>query len=268
METVAPGDEVFCGNSAPCGVCRSVPARAREPVRGPALPAGRVRGEAARPRAGRPAQPAPAPRRPVARARPAGRAARLRRARARRRGDPPRRPRGHPRRRLARADAVRRWPPPRARGRSCSTRTRSGSPSPRASAPPTPCARPAAQRTSSGCASSRTAAATWLVIEAVGRPEAWELAVAMAAPGGTVNLFGGCARDSTFTVPTVRVHYEEVALIGTYHHTPALPRPRARRARRRRVAVGRAGRAGDRPRCSCRTRSRGACTPPCRRSTP
>ncbi len=61
----------------------------------------------------------------------------------------------------------------------------------------------------------------WLVIEAVGRPEAWELAVAMAAPGGTVNLFGGCARDSTFTVPTARVHYEEVTLLGTYHHTPA-----------------------------------------------
>ncbi|MDA0161552.1 alcohol dehydrogenase catalytic domain-containing protein [Solirubrobacter ginsenosidimutans] len=59
-----------------------------------------------------------------------------------------------------------------------------------------------------------------LVVEAVGRPESWELAVAMAAPGGTVNLFGGCARDSTFTVPTARVHYEEVTLLGTYHHAP------------------------------------------------
>ena len=59
-----------------------------------------------------------------------------------------------------------------------------------------------------------------LVLEAVGRPEAWELAVAMAAPGGTVNLFGGCARDTTFTVPTARVHYEQVTLLGTYHHAP------------------------------------------------
>ena len=59
-----------------------------------------------------------------------------------------------------------------------------------------------------------------LVIEAVGRPEAWELAVAMAAPGGTVNLFGGCARGSTFSVPTARVHYDEVTLLGTYHHAP------------------------------------------------
>ena len=59
-----------------------------------------------------------------------------------------------------------------------------------------------------------------LVVEAVGRPEAWELAVSMAAPGATVSLFGGCARDSTFTVPTARVHYEEVTLTGTYHHAP------------------------------------------------
>ncbi|HET6548141.1 MAG TPA: alcohol dehydrogenase catalytic domain-containing protein [Solirubrobacter sp.] len=59
-----------------------------------------------------------------------------------------------------------------------------------------------------------------LVIEAVGRPQAWELAVAMAAPGGTVNLFGGCARGSTFAVPTARVHYDEVTLLGTYHHAP------------------------------------------------
>ena len=59
-----------------------------------------------------------------------------------------------------------------------------------------------------------------LVIEAVGRPETWELAIATAAPGGTVNLFGGCARGSTVDVPTARVHYEEVTLLGTYHHAP------------------------------------------------
>jgi L-iditol 2-dehydrogenase len=59
-----------------------------------------------------------------------------------------------------------------------------------------------------------------LVFEAVGRPDTWELAVAMACPGGTVNLFGGCARDTTFTVPTERVHYDEVTLLGTYHHAP------------------------------------------------
>jgi L-iditol 2-dehydrogenase len=59
-----------------------------------------------------------------------------------------------------------------------------------------------------------------LVIEAVGRAEAWELAVAMTAPGGTANLFGGCARGTTVALPTERVHYEEVRVLGTYHHAP------------------------------------------------
>jgi L-iditol 2-dehydrogenase len=59
-----------------------------------------------------------------------------------------------------------------------------------------------------------------LVIEAVGRPESWELAVAMTAPGGIANLFGGCAPGTTFTLSTARVHYEGVRVLGTYHHSP------------------------------------------------
>jgi len=58
------------------------------------------------------------------------------------------------------------------------------------------------------------------VFEAVGRPAAWELAIEMARPGGVVILFGGCPRDSRVAVPTYRVHYEEVRLQGSYHHTP------------------------------------------------
>jgi len=58
------------------------------------------------------------------------------------------------------------------------------------------------------------------VFEAVGRPEAWELAIEMARPGGVVNLFGGCPRDSRVAVPTYRIHYEELHLQGSYHHTP------------------------------------------------
>jgi L-iditol 2-dehydrogenase len=58
-----------------------------------------------------------------------------------------------------------------------------------------------------------------IVLEAVGRPAAWELAVQMAAPGGTVNLFGGCPRGTEFSMRTARVHYEEVTILGTYHHT-------------------------------------------------
>ena len=61
----------------------------------------------------------------------------------------------------------------------------------------------------------------------------------MAAPGGTVNLFGGCARESTFTIPTARVHYEQVTLLGTYHHTPRYLARALRGPGRERVPVGR-----------------------------
>ena len=82
-------------------------ARAREPVRGPALRARGLRREAARARADRAREPSPATARPVAQARAPGRAARLRGARDRRLRRPPRRPGDDPRRRVARPHAVR-----------------------------------------------------------------------------------------------------------------------------------------------------------------
>jgi len=58
------------------------------------------------------------------------------------------------------------------------------------------------------------------VVEAVGRPEAWEAAVAIARPGGEVLLYGGCAAGTTVTLPTFPLHYGELAIRGSYHHTP------------------------------------------------
>jgi len=58
------------------------------------------------------------------------------------------------------------------------------------------------------------------VVEAVGRPDAWEAAVAIARPGGEVLLYGGCAPGSTVTLPTFPLHYGELAIRGSYHHTP------------------------------------------------
>ena len=106
-----------------------------------------------------------------------------------------------------------------------------------------------------------------LAIEAVGRPEAWELAVAMTAPGGTANLFGGCAPGSSFTIPTARVHYEGVRVLGTYHHAPALHSPGARRPRRRRLAVGASCAARRSASTTCPPRWPAGSTTPCRRST-
>jgi L-iditol 2-dehydrogenase len=59
-----------------------------------------------------------------------------------------------------------------------------------------------------------------VVIEAVGRPEAWEWTVEMVRKGGTVNFFGGCASGSKVQLDTNRLHYSEITLKATFHHTP------------------------------------------------
>ena len=63
-----------------------------------------------------------------------------------------------------------------------------------------------------------------VVIEAVGRPEAWEWAIDMARKGGTVNFFGGCAKGSKVQLNTERLHYSEITLKATFHHTPEMVR--------------------------------------------
>lgn len=59
-----------------------------------------------------------------------------------------------------------------------------------------------------------------VTIDATGRPEAWEQAVASVARGGSVVFFGGCAPGTAIALDTRRVHYEELTLLGTFHHTP------------------------------------------------
>jgi L-iditol 2-dehydrogenase len=63
-----------------------------------------------------------------------------------------------------------------------------------------------------------------VVFEAVGSDDAWEDAVALARPGGTVVLFGGLPRDARPPVDAYRLHYEELTLRGSFHHTPATVR--------------------------------------------
>jgi len=62
------------------------------------------------------------------------------------------------------------------------------------------------------------------VVEAVGHPDAWEAAVGIARAGGEVLLYGGCAPGTTVTLPTFPLHYGELAIRGSYHHTPAAVR--------------------------------------------
>ena len=59
-----------------------------------------------------------------------------------------------------------------------------------------------------------------VVIEATGIPTVWEKAIACARPGATVNLFGGCPKDTTITLNTEQVHYSEITIKGVFHNTP------------------------------------------------
>lgn len=60
-----------------------------------------------------------------------------------------------------------------------------------------------------------------VAIEAVGKPETWQLAVAMLRRGGTVNFFGGCPSDSQVALDTQLLHYSELTCKASFHHTPA-----------------------------------------------
>jgi L-iditol 2-dehydrogenase len=63
-----------------------------------------------------------------------------------------------------------------------------------------------------------------VTFDATGRPEVWEQAVAAAGRGATVVFFGGCAPGTSIALDTRRVHYEELTLLGAFHHTPELIR--------------------------------------------
>jgi L-iditol 2-dehydrogenase len=63
-----------------------------------------------------------------------------------------------------------------------------------------------------------------IVIEAVGGEQAWSDAVSLVRPGGTVVLFGGLPRDARPSVDAYRLHYDELTLRGSFHHTPATVR--------------------------------------------
>jgi L-iditol 2-dehydrogenase len=63
-----------------------------------------------------------------------------------------------------------------------------------------------------------------IAIEAVGKPETWQEAVELVRKGGTVNFFGGCAANTHVALDTNRIHYSDITLRATFHHTPAICR--------------------------------------------
>jgi len=73
-------------------------------------------------------------------------------------------------------------------------------------------------------AETGTGAAADVVIEAVGSERAWIDAIELVRPGGTVVMFGGLPRDARPPVDAYRLHYEELMVRGSFHHTPATVR--------------------------------------------
>jgi L-iditol 2-dehydrogenase len=63
-----------------------------------------------------------------------------------------------------------------------------------------------------------------VTVDVTGRTEVWDLAVDAVTRGGTVVFFGGCAPGTEVRVDTRRAHYEELTLVGAFHHSPELIR--------------------------------------------
>ena len=58
------------------------------------------------------------------------------------------------------------------------------------------------------------------IIEATGKPEVWKQCIELIRPGGLINYFGGCPKESSIDVSTYDIHYKEITLTGSFHHTP------------------------------------------------
>jgi L-iditol 2-dehydrogenase len=59
-----------------------------------------------------------------------------------------------------------------------------------------------------------------VVIEATGSAKGWGDAVALVRPGGTAVVFSGLPGQSEVPLDAYRIHYQELTVRGSFHHTP------------------------------------------------
>ena len=59
-----------------------------------------------------------------------------------------------------------------------------------------------------------------IAIDATGTVSGWTTALGATLPGGTTLFFGGCAPADRIELSTFPIHYDELSLLGSYHHTP------------------------------------------------
>jgi L-iditol 2-dehydrogenase len=63
-----------------------------------------------------------------------------------------------------------------------------------------------------------------IVIEAAGTEQGWRDAVTLVRPGGTVVMFGGLMEEARVALDAYRLHYEELTVRGSFHHSPSTVR--------------------------------------------
>jgi len=59
-----------------------------------------------------------------------------------------------------------------------------------------------------------------VVIEAAGAVETTQVAPSLCRKGGRVMLFGGCRADARISWAPAPLHYDEIAILASFHHTP------------------------------------------------
>lgn len=60
-----------------------------------------------------------------------------------------------------------------------------------------------------------------VVFDAGGASETAGLALRSAGRGSTVSLFAGCPANTLVDLNVTRVHYDEIRILGSFHHTPS-----------------------------------------------
>jgi L-iditol 2-dehydrogenase len=58
------------------------------------------------------------------------------------------------------------------------------------------------------------------VVEAAGNPATWKQALSMVRRGGVVNFFSGLPSSTRVEIEPAAIHYSEIKLISSFHHTP------------------------------------------------
>jgi len=75
------------------------------------------------------------------------------------------------------------------------------------------------------------------VVEAAGNPAAWQTALSLVRRGGVVNFFSGLPSGTKAEIEPATIHYSEIKIISTFHHTPRFIREALEAVRRGEISA-------------------------------